>query len=119
MKKRILSTLKAHLLLNEEVLSPAEIQDLKEQINHVQKEIWAEESKKHVAQLKAFSQHLSDMIEKYIGDDLDDTSARDMFYNSNFTISFMGKSVEVYNGADVFQSIEEIIDFEIQEYKED
>jgi hypothetical protein len=37
------------------------------------------------------------------------------FYNTEFEISFRGKKAVIYNGAAVFQAIEEIIQTEIDE----
>lgn len=71
----------------------------------------------YVAQLRAFQNHMNACF-----DVLMDTGATDetidIFYNSNFEITFRGKKVSIANGAEVFQAIEEIVQAEIDDCEE-
>lgn len=71
----------------------------------------------YLAELKAFQRHLNIAFEVLMCDGCTDESVT-LFYNSDFTISWRGKSVALANGAEVFQGIEEIVQNEIEEYEE-
>lgn len=119
MKKEILKTLEEHLLLIDGEYDRAEeIASLKEQILFIKKEIWKEERSAYVEQLKAFKNHMSNCYDVLMWYDCTPESCN-LFYNSDFVVTFRGKSVRLANGADVFNGIEELIQFEISEYEED
>jgi hypothetical protein len=115
--KRVLRTLEAYLLANRELLSPNEVGDIETQISYIRCEIHKETMKRYVSQLKAFKKHLSSALDMCLGDDCTNESVDD-FYNSNFEITFRGKTITLANGAEVFQAIEEIIDTEISDCEE-
>ena len=70
----------------------------------------------YVKQLKEFQSYLNACFEVLMENgDKNDVEA---FYNSDFEITFRGKKVTLYNGATVFQTIEEIIATEIEESEE-
>ena len=70
----------------------------------------------YVKQLKEFQSYLNACFEVLMENgDKNDVEA---FYNSDFEITFRGKKVTLYNGATVFQAIEEIIATEIEESEE-
>lgn len=71
----------------------------------------------YITDLKAFQKHMSDAVNRFF-DNQDNEEIIEHFYNSDFTISFMGKTVTLYNGADVFQAIEDIIEQEIEDMGE-
>ena len=118
MKEKILATLKEALYLcdNEPELAE-EITSLKEQIDYMQREIWRERNAKYVAQLEEFEKHMHSCFEILMGDESTDGTVEN-FYTSEFEIHWRGRSVKLYNGAEVFQGIEEIVQNEIKEYKE-
>ena len=65
----------------------------------------------YVKQLKDFQSYLSACFEVLMENgDQNDVEA---FYNSDFEITFRGKKVTISNGAEVFQTIEEIVATEI------
>jgi hypothetical protein len=70
----------------------------------------------YVKQLKDFQAYLAACFEVLMenGDGKDN----DSFYASDFEITFRGKKVTLYNGADVFQGIEEIVQTEIDDCEE-
>ena len=70
----------------------------------------------YVKQLKDFKNYMDAcfLVLMEHGDS-DDNHA---FYNSDFEITFRGKKVTLYNGAAVYQAIEEIIQTEIDESEE-
>lgn len=72
----------------------------------------------YLAQLKAFQRHLNITFEVLMDEGCTDESVT-LFYNSDFEITFRGKTVTLANGAEVFQAIEEIVNNEIEEYEED
>lgn len=118
MNKQILKTVEAYLLTNREFLDEGKIRGLEEQILHIKKQIWEEERSVYLKQLKAFKNHMNNCFEILMGDDCTSESV-DLFYNSDFVLTFRGKSVRLANGADIFQGIEELIAFEISEYEEE
>ena len=70
----------------------------------------------YAKQLKDFQSYLNACFEVLMENgDKNDVEA---FYNSDFEIIFRGKKVTLYNGATVFQAIEEIIATEIEESEE-
>lgn len=71
----------------------------------------------YLAQLKAFQRHLNITFEVLMNDDCTNEDVT-LFYNSDFEITFRGKTVTLANGAEVFQAIEEIVQNEIDEYEE-
>lgn len=114
MKKQILETLKTHLLLNRDVMTREELDALERQIDYMNAEIAKEKYHEYVAQLKAFGAHLSQGLDDMIEGE---GERYDAFVNAQFEITFMGKTVVLNNGADVFSHIEEIILYEISEYE--
>ena len=70
----------------------------------------------YVKQLKDFQSYLNACFEVLMENG--DQNAVETFYNSDFEISFRGKKVTLYNGATVFQTIEEIVATEIEESEE-
>ena len=71
----------------------------------------------YVKQLKEFKNYMDACFEVLMCNDETPESV-DMFYRSDFTVTFRGKTVTLANGADVFQSIEEIIQTEIDNEEE-
>jgi hypothetical protein len=71
----------------------------------------------YVKQLKAFQSYLNACFEVLMENgDQNDVEA---FYNSDFEITFRGKTVSLSNGAEVFQAIEEIVANEIEDCEGD
>ena len=70
----------------------------------------------YVKQLRDFQSYMNSCFEVLMhhGDD----ATTDIFYSSDFEITFRGKKVTLANGADVFQAIEEIIETEIEDCEE-
>lgn len=67
----------------------------------------------YVKQLKEFKEYMNacfTVLMEY-GDEFD----VEEFYNTEFKITFRGKTVKLANGASVFQAIEEIVQTEIDE----
>ena len=71
-----------------------------------------ENLKTYVEQLRAFHGH---MLEKF---NPGDNEAFEDFLEADFIISFMGKTVRLGNGAEIFQGIEELLQYEIEEWEE-
>lgn len=71
----------------------------------------------YVKQLKEFQNYMNACFEVLMCND-ETPETVDIFYRSEFEITFRGKSVILANGADVFQSIEEIIQTEIDNEEE-
>lgn len=117
MKKQILNTVEDFLLLNREVLTAEEIADLEKQIVYLKEEIRKDAAREYIDQLKAFQSHMSNAFEVLMGDHGTDETCTN-FYNSDFEITWRGKTVKLYNGAEVFQSIESILETEIDENEE-
>lgn len=67
----------------------------------------------YLKQLKEFQSYMSACFEVLMEHGDEDNVGE--FYNTNFEITFRGKKVTLYNGATVFQAIEEIIQTEIDE----
>ena len=72
--------------------------------------------KNYVKQLKEFQSYMNACFEVLM--EHGDQDNVESFYNSDFEITFRGKKVTFYNGATVFQAIEEIIATEIDESEE-
>ena len=70
----------------------------------------------YVKQLKDFQSYLNACFEVLM--DHGDKETTDIFYHSEFEITFRGKKVTLYNSATVFQAIEEIVATEIEESEE-
>lgn len=70
----------------------------------------------YVKQLKEFKSYMDACVTVLM--DHGDSDTIDSFYNEDFEITFRGKKVTLYNGAAVFQAIEEIIATEIDESEE-
>lgn len=70
----------------------------------------------YVDQLKAFKNHLNNEVDA-IYKDPSDKKLFD-FYNSYFEITFRGKTVKLGNGAEIFDAIEDLINYEISEWEE-
>lgn len=68
----------------------------------------------YIKQLKEFQTYLEVCFDVMMGDDCTNDTV-DIFYQSNFEITFRGKKVTLANGASVFQAIEEIVQTEIDE----
>lgn len=65
----------------------------------------------YVKQLKDFQSYMGACFDVLM--DNGDADTVDIFYQSEFEITFRGKKVTLANGAEVFQAIEEIIQNEI------
>ena len=74
-------------------------------------------SKQYVKQLKEFKNYMSAVFEVLMNND-ETAESVDMFYRSDFTITFRGKTVRLANGAEVFQGIEELVQNEIEDCEE-
>ena len=72
----------------------------------------------YVKQLKEFQSYMNACFEVLMCNGETPESV-DMFYRSEFTITFRGKTVTLANGAEVFQGIEEIIQNEIDDCEEE
>lgn len=70
----------------------------------------------YVKQLKSFQSYMNACFEVLMEHGDEDNVHE--FYNTDFEITFRGKKVTLYNGAAVFQAIEEIIATEIDESEE-
>lgn len=68
----------------------------------------------YTEQLKEFKNYMNACFDVLMDTGADNESI-DLFYKSDFEITFRGKKVIIGNGADVFQAIEEIIQNEIDE----
>lgn len=68
---------------------------------------------KRIEQLETFLNHMSDTFETHMGNDCTDETCT-TFYNMAFTVSFNGKSIILENSAETFQSIESIIEQELE-----
>ena len=66
----------------------------------------------YLKQLKEFRAHMTACFDVLMDSGTEDEN--DIFYRTPFTIMFHGKAVTLYNGADVFQDIEKILDAEIE-----
>lgn len=73
--------------------------------------------KTYVNNLKAFKNHMQQEYDSLMGDTGTDATCHE-FYSSNFIITFRGETINLGNGAEIFQGIEELIDFEIDEWEE-
>ena len=69
--------------------------------------------KDYVKQLKDFKQYMDACLT--VLTDHGDSDLIDAFYNSDFEITFRGKKVTLYNSADVFSTIENMLEIEIDE----
>ena len=117
MKKAILETVKNHLDVNKDFLNASEVKNLQEQIVFLEKELFKERHSKYLNQLKEFRQYLGACFDVLMGDACTDETV-DIFYQSEFEITFRGKKVTLENGAEVFQGIEELIQTEIDNEEE-
>lgn len=70
----------------------------------------------YLKQLKEFQTYMNACFEVLM--DNGDSDTVDIFYRSEFEITFRGKKVTLANGAEVFQGIEELIQFEIDNEEE-
>jgi glutamine synthetase adenylyltransferase len=87
------------------------------QITYLEKEIREEAWAAYVGQLKAFKKHMLDSFDELMNENCTDESCTE-FYNSDFTITFRDKTVTIHNSAESFQTIEEVLDAEIDNYEE-
>lgn len=71
-------------------------------------------NEKYLKQLKEFRSFMNACFEVFMCEGATDET-RDIFYNSEFEITFRGKTVTLYNGADVFTGIEDLLTREIEE----
>lgn len=67
----------------------------------------------YTEQLKDFKNHMDACFNVLMHHGSEEEN--EIFYNSDFKITFHGVTVTLVNGADVFQTIEEIIQREIDE----
>ena len=69
--------------------------------------------KNYETQLKEFREHL---LNELLNSDAEIATEdeRENFYNADFTISFMGKSVTLYNCAETFSAIDDILVGELE-----
>jgi hypothetical protein len=72
--------------------------------------------KNYTEQLKEFRDYMEACFTVLM--EYGDRADNQAFYNSDFEITFRGKKAILYNGADVFTAIEEIIQGEIEESEE-
>lgn len=114
MKKEILKTVEAYLDTNRDFISNEEIESLKMQILALQIEIRKEEQSEYLKQLKAFRNHMENTFEVLMDDSATDADV-ELFYNSDFTLTFRGKSITLYNGGEMWNGIEGIIQAEIDD----
>lgn len=70
----------------------------------------------YLKQLKEFREYMNACF-KVLMDNGDNVSV-DLFYRSQFKITFRGETVTLENGAEVFQAIEEIVQAEIDNEEE-
>jgi uncharacterized membrane-anchored protein len=70
----------------------------------------------YLKQLKEFQSYMNACFEVLM--DNGDSDTVDIFYRSEFEITFRGKKVTLANGAEVFQGIEELIQTEIDNEEE-
>lgn len=70
----------------------------------------------YLKQLKEFQTYMNACFEVLM--DNGDSDTVDIFYRSEFEITFRGKKVTLANGAEVFQGIEELIQSEIDNEEE-
>lgn len=118
MKRQILETLERHLdhLMeweNDELWGE-DIESTKAQIEYLKAEIRKDATREYLDQLRAFKSHMMNTFDVLMGDNGTDETCTN-FYNSQFEITWRGKTVTLENGAEVFQGIESIIDTEIDE----
>ena len=71
----------------------------------------------YVKQLKDFQAHMNACFDVLMNTGATNETI-DIFYNSDFEITFRGKKVTLANGADVFQAIEGIVQAEIDDCEE-
>ena len=71
----------------------------------------------YLAQLRAFKNYMDSVFDVLMNDGATYESVT-LFYNSDFEIKFRGKTATLFNGAEVFQRIDDIIQGEIDEYEE-
>lgn len=116
MKKEILKTLEWLLAEQKEVMDETEkdITSLKKQIKFLKEEIRKEAIQLQLQQLHEFKKHMSDTFDTLMGDDCTNESCTD-FYNMDFEIKWNGKTVTLYNSAETFQTIEYLIETEIDD----
>ena len=69
--------------------------------------------KDYVKQLKDFKQYMDACFTVLM--EHGDSDLIDAFYNSDFEITFRGKKVTLYNSADVYCTIENMLQIEIDE----
>lgn len=114
MKKQILKTLENYLKIDKCFITEDEQINLEKQIAYLKEEIRKDATREYIDQLKVFQSHMSNSFEVFMGDAGTDETCTN-FYNSQFEITWRGKTVTLENGAEVFQGIESIIETEIDE----
>lgn len=85
-----------------------------ERIEKLEKEILR---LKRIEELEEFKEYMNNCYDVLMGDGATDESVN-VFYTSDFTITFRGKSISISNGADIYTAIGDIVDFELEELKE-
>lgn len=116
MKAEILKTLQDKMIIEHEFMSEEERLNLGKQIDFMLNEIRKEKRSKYLNQLRDFRHHMTACFEVLMENGTD--AEIDIFYQTPFIISFHGESVELANGAEVFQGIEELIQTEIDNEEE-
>lgn len=116
MKKQILKTLEAYLAnlyewQNDEEVRE-DIESTKAQIEYLKAEIRKEAEERYKTELSDFLAHLGDTFGEMMCDNATSETITE-FYNMDFTITWNEKTVKIYNGAEVFQGIEDVIQTEI------
>lgn len=71
-------------------------------------------NEKYLEQLKDFQTFMNACFKVFMCEGATDET-REIFYRSDFEITFRGKTVTLYNSADVFTGIEELLTSEIEE----
>lgn len=118
MKKEILKTLKLHLGNLYQWENDDDVRDdiisLKAQIEYLEEEIRIDAHRDYVARMKEFRKHMSDTYYVLMDDDATDESCTE-FYQSQFQITWRGKTITLDNSATVFQNIDDLLEIEIDE----
>lgn len=117
MKAEILKTLQDKMITDAEFMSEEEKLNLSKQIDFVLDEIRKEKRSKYLRQLREFKHHMQACFEVLMDTGATDETI-DIFYNSPFEITFRGQTVELANGAEVYNAIEELIQTEIDNEEE-
>ena len=96
------------------ILEKPQQQTTQDKIKELERELYR---LRRVDQLESFLNHMDKTFSELMGDDAtNETCTR--FYNMSFTVTFNGKTIELYNGAETYQEIESTIQRELDELTE-